>query len=76
MASHLQIRNVPDDLHRRLKARAAARGQSLSEYLLEEVERLAALPTLEELRERIAARDPVEIAVDPVDVIRAQRDAS
>jgi hypothetical protein len=41
----VQIRNVPDTLHRKLKARAADAGQTLSDYLLAEMERLAALPT-------------------------------
>lgn len=76
MASHLQIRNVPEDVHRRLKARAAERGQSLSEYLLEEVERLAELPTPEELRERIRRRDAVHPELDAAAVIRAHRDAT
>jgi plasmid stability protein len=54
----IQIRNVPDDLHRRLKARAAARGVTLSELLLRMAEREADRPTIEELTERIRRRPP------------------
>ena len=58
MSKMIQIRNVPDGLHRRLKARAALEGRSLSDYLLEELRRMAERPTLQELRQRIAAREP------------------
>jgi hypothetical protein len=74
MPTHVQIRNVPEVVHRRLKARAAQRGQSLSEYLLGEIERIAELPTLEEVLARIASREPVDDPdIDPVAVIRAAR---
>ncbi len=56
----LQIRGVSETAHRRLKARAALEGRSLSEYLRLEVEQLAALPTLEEIIDRVGAREPVE----------------
>ena len=49
----IQIRNVPDDLHRTLKARAAEEGVSLSDYLLKMAERAAREPTPEELQERL-----------------------
>jgi len=52
----IQIRDVPDDVHRTLKARAAARGTSLSDYVLREIMRVARTPTPEELDERIRAR--------------------
>jgi antitoxin FitA len=48
MASMIQIRNVPPTLHRRLKARAALEGMSLSDYLLREVRWAAERPTIEE----------------------------
>ena len=54
--AHIQIRNVPDDVHRTLKARAAKQGMSLSEYLLAEIVQLAELPTLEELTQRVERR--------------------
>jgi plasmid stability protein len=53
MAKMIQIRNVPDDLHTKLKVRAAQTGMSLSEYLLTEVEKIAEVPTVAELAERI-----------------------
>lgn len=71
----IQIRNVPDELHRALKARAALEGMSLSDYLLGEIRELAARPTLRELRERMAARRPVEPSPAPADAVRAERDA-
>jgi plasmid stability protein len=52
----IQIRDVPEDVHRTLKARAAATGRSLSDYLLREITRVARTPTPEELDERIRAR--------------------
>jgi len=71
----IQIRNVPDDLHRKLKARAASLGLSLSDYLLREAERAAERPTVEELRKRIESREPVEPDISAADAIRAERDA-
>ena len=68
----IQIRNVPDDVHRILKARAAAQGISLSEYVLREVTRTARTPTPEELDERIEARRPAGVTTED---ILAARDA-
>jgi plasmid stability protein len=59
MTTMIQIRNVPDALQRRLKARAALAGMSLSDYLLSEIREAAARPTLEELRARLERRSPV-----------------
>ena len=53
MAKTIQVRNVPDSLHRRLKARAAMAGMSLSDYLLAEIKEIAERPTLAEFRERL-----------------------
>jgi len=74
MSIMIQIRNVPDDLHRRLKARAAMAGMSLSDYLLNEVRQVAEHPTLDEMRERLRRRSPVKLDVPPADIIRAERD--
>jgi plasmid stability protein len=71
----LQIRNVPDEISRTLKTRAAKKGQSLSEYLLAEVTRIAERPTIEELTERIRLREPVETGTTAAEIIRAERDA-
>lgn len=72
----IQIRNVPDDLHATLKARAAQAGMTLSDYLTGELRRIAALPTLDELCARLAAMEPVDPSVDPVAIIRRGRDAA
>lgn len=71
----LQLRNVPDRLHRTLKARAALAGMSLSDYLIEEIRRVAERPSLEELRERLAGRTPVAPSAPPAAAVRAERDA-
>ncbi|MGH9026563.1 MAG: FitA-like ribbon-helix-helix domain-containing protein, partial [Acidimicrobiia bacterium] len=71
----LQIRNVPDGVHRTLKARAALAGMSLSEYALAELRRSAERPTREEVLARIAARPPSRPRRAPVAAVRAERDA-
>jgi len=76
MSKMIQMRNVPDALHRRLKARAAMEGLSLSEYLIGEARRSAERPTLGELRERLARRTPVTPDVSPADAVREERSTS
>jgi plasmid stability protein len=71
----IQIRNVPDDLHRRLKARAALSGMSLSDYLLNEIRQAAERPTLDELRARLNSRTAVAPGLPPAKAVRAERDA-
>lgn len=71
----LQIRDMPDELHRRLKARAALEGQSMSEYALRELRRSLDVPTRKEMMERIAALDRVEVTESPADAVRAIRNA-
>ncbi|MGH7031569.1 MAG: FitA-like ribbon-helix-helix domain-containing protein [Stellaceae bacterium] len=71
----IQIRNVPDALHRTLKSRAALEGMSLSEYLLAELRRVAERPTIAELRERLERRPPVSPSLAPEQAVRAERDA-
>ncbi|PYQ16052.1 MAG: hypothetical protein DMF80_06495 [Acidobacteria bacterium] len=75
MSKMIQLRNVPDGLHRKLKARAALEGMSLSDYLLGEVRRAAERPSLSELRERLAQRSPVTPRVRPAEAIRQEREA-
>ena len=70
----IQIRNVPDDIHGRLKARAALEGISLSDYLLREVRRLTELPSPAELRSRLRQRPPVRTRVSAARAVRAERD--
>lgn len=74
MSTMIQIRNVPDALHRKLKSRAALAGMSLSDYLLSEIRDLAERPTLEELRARLESRLEVKPSVPPAQAIRAERD--
>lgn len=75
MMRMIQIRNVPEDLHRLLKSRAALAGQSLSDYLLEELRRVASRPTLLELKERINTRAPVAPPIPPSEVLRIERES-
>lgn len=70
--SMMQIRNVPPDLHRALKARAAETGVSLSRYLLEELEAIALRPTIREWAGEIKALQPVTVSERPADVLRAE----
>jgi len=72
----LQIRNVPDDVHRRLKARAALEGVTLSELALAELRRSLDRPTRRELLARVARREAVDGVDDPVDAVRAERDTA
>jgi hypothetical protein len=73
MPKMIQLRHVPDELHRKLKARAALEGLSLSDYLLQEVRRVAERPTLVELRHRLAQRTAVMPRVSPAKAVRAGR---
>jgi plasmid stability protein len=71
----VQIRNVPADFHRRLKARAAMEGMSMSDYVLREVGKSLAHPMRHEVLERLRARPVRRIGRRASDVIRAERDA-
>jgi plasmid stability protein len=74
MPKMIQIRNVPDDIHRALKVRAAKEGMTLSAYLLREVAQLAERPTLEELMDRARRRKPLKpFTEDSVQIIRELR---
>jgi antitoxin FitA len=74
MTAMIQIRNVPDALHRRLKSRAALAGMSLSDYLLGELREVAERPTVEELRSRLERRSRVIPSIAPADAVRAERE--
>jgi plasmid stability protein len=74
MGKMIQLRNVPDDLHRKLKARAAMAGMSLSDYLLQEIRKTAERPTVEELIERLKNSPPVRVRLSPAAAVRAERD--
>lgn len=73
MPISIQIRNVPEALHRKLKARAALAGMSLSDFLLAEIREVAARPTVDELRQRIARRRTVAPSVPPAKAVRRER---
>jgi antitoxin FitA len=75
MGKMIQVRNVPEVLHRTLKARAATVGMSLSDYLLGELREIAERPTLAEFRERLHSRRPVPVAVDTAGLMREERAA-
>jgi antitoxin FitA len=75
MARMIQVRNVPDALHRSLKARAAMAGMSLSDYLLGELREIAERPTLAEFRERLHKRKPLPVALDTSGLLREERTA-
>ena len=75
MTRMIQVRNVPDALHRGLKARAAMAGMSLSDYLLAELKEIAARPTLAEMRERLSRRSPVAGDLDTARLVREEREA-
>jgi len=70
----IQIRNVPDPLHRELKARAARAGMTLSDYLLDVVRRAIERPEPAELLRRIRERAPVYVTEAPADAVRAERE--
>jgi antitoxin FitA len=75
MSKMIQIRNVPDALHRRLKSRSAMAGMSPSDYLLAEIRLLGERPTIEEMLARLQTRPGVDPSESPADAIRAERDS-
>ncbi len=75
MPKTLQVRNVPDRVHRALKERAARRGTTLSTYVLEELERLASQPPLDEWLDEVHRQSPVRLRSKVSDLIRRERDS-
>jgi plasmid stability protein len=73
MLKTIQVRNVPDAMHRSLKARAAMAGRSLSAYLLAEIKLIAERPTLAELRRRVRRRTAVAVEIDTARLVREER---
>jgi plasmid stability protein len=71
--SMIQIRNVPEDLHRELKVRAAQNGMTLSDYLLKELSTLAVRPTMKEWLASAERLAPVEVDETPAEAIAAER---
>lgn len=73
MSRMIQIRHVPEPVHRKIKARAAQSGMTLSDYLRAEIERLAALPTRDEMLARLHARSGVKLRTPAAQIIRRER---
>jgi hypothetical protein len=74
MAKSIQLRHVPNSLHRRLKTLASLAEMSLSEYLVREVRRIAERPTLDEIKLRLRAVGPSQLKTSPVAIVREERD--
>jgi antitoxin FitA len=74
MSKMIQLRHVPDAIHRTLKARAASEGKSLSDYILEELRRTTERPTLAEMLERLKSRSAENPSPTPTELIREERD--
>lgn len=75
LGTMVQIRNVPTELHRRLKARAAIEGMSMSEYVLRELRKALDRPTREDILERLRAVPVRRLSRAAAHVIRAERDS-
>jgi antitoxin FitA len=73
MAKMIQVRNVPDRLHRELTRRARARGQTLTDYIQEVLEREVSRPPAAEVFERIRRRSAVKLGRPAVELIHEER---
>jgi len=74
MSTMIQIRHVPDEIHRTLKSRAAKAGMSLSDYLLAELRQIAERPTMEEMRERLRRLSSENPDPSATQLLREERD--
>lgn len=75
MSKMIQLRHVPDAVHRKLKARAAMKGMSLSDYLVREVTQLTEQPTMQEVLSEIQKLSPVEWREPVIETIRRMRES-
>jgi len=75
MSRMIQVRYVPENVHRTLKAQAALAGMSLSDFLLAEIRHIAERPTIAELRERVCRRSRSAAPVSAAEAVRRERDA-
>jgi plasmid stability protein len=75
MSKMIQIRDVPDGVHRTLKARAAREGMSLSDFLKRELEHSASRPTMTEWLERVRQLKPIPTKQSAASIIRELRDS-
>lgn len=69
----IQVRNVPDEIHRELKVRAARQGVSLSDYVLELARQDVMLPTVEEWMARVESKPFIESDISAAEIIREAR---
>lgn len=74
MSKMIQVRNVPDRLHRELRRRAGLQGRSLTDYIQKILEREVARPPREEVFQRIRRRRPVDLGIGAAALIRQERD--
>ena len=74
MPKMLQIRNLPDEVHRRLKSRAALAGMSMSDYVLREIEGMLSRPTRDEVFARIAELPPIDLDPPSAEILREERE--
>jgi plasmid stability protein len=75
MATMIQIRNVPDKIHRQVKARASLAGMSMSEFILQELQRVVERPSRDELLDRLSKLPGLEVEPSPSELIRRERDS-
>ncbi len=75
MSKMVQVRHLPDAVHKQLKIRAIQHSTSLSEYLAKELTRIANTPLLDEVLERIQQREQVVLSEESTSAVRAERDA-
>lgn len=74
MNKHVQIRNLPEAEHRKLKERAAAQGLTITDYVKRLIERELAKPSIQELYERLKTRTPAHLSPSAAEMIRQDRD--
>ncbi|HAH08925.1 MAG TPA: hypothetical protein DCL54_13655 [Alphaproteobacteria bacterium] len=75
MNKHIQIREIPEKVHRTLKARAAQEGLSMSDYLKRLIERDLQRPSWDEMVKRIEALEPVKLTKTTAALVRRERDS-
>jgi antitoxin FitA len=73
MSKMIQVRNVPERLHRELTRRARVRNQTLTDFIQELLEREVARPPSDEVFDRIESRDPVDLDISAADLIKSDR---
>lgn len=72
--TNVQIRKVPSEFHRRLKARAAMEGMSMSDYILREIGKVLERPMRQEVLDRLRARPTRRLSRNAAEIIREERD--